>query len=356
LQRCKASIFAGIVLAHVTGGPECDASEDDEPIGLAYTAHAGCPSEREMLRRIRAYTTRWRYAAPGEDARRFVLRIDRHGKTFAGHLDLLSRSTGDGSIIRREIEGDDCNDVATGLAVAVAMAIDPGARATEEPQPPIDDPATSESATPQGGAVLPDAPTRPEMPSPKRPPPTPRPRTDAAEPFAVSIGARLELTSAVSGALPLVAGFVEMTWPAPTRLPWLAPTVRVGARQSFARTSTLGSADISILWSAGFVELCPGRMSLGTTVLVNACITANAGVVSAEARGAPGAETAYRAWLDYGATVGVRWRIHAKIFVEIVGGVAVPITRDRFRVEPDGAAVVAPRAGGIGGIGSGWRF
>ncbi|MBX3225155.1 MAG: hypothetical protein KF795_31850 [Labilithrix sp.] len=330
--------------------PEAFALEDDvDRIVFDYSAAAECPSDDELLRQIASYTTKWTLAQPEEAARRFVVRIARRGDRYEGRLDLLGAG---GDSARRELKADDCADVVLGLAIAIAIAIDPhAALGRETPAANVPDARTT-ADPPEPDVPAPAPPTTPAE-RPKRPAPKPA-RVDRLAP---SIGARTEANSAVSGLLAVVNVYVEAEWSAPiARLPSLRPVLRVGFRKSFTRTSRVGETEADIDWSAGQIEACPTRFLVTAHLSMEVCLGSNAGVLSAEARTIPGAGVTQRFWFDYGAVVAARWQIHPNVFVEAVGAGWLPFTRDRLRVEPDGVVTEAPAIGFSGGIGTGWRF
>ena len=323
------------------------AEEGREAIHFEYAAAPNCPPADRFLGQISAYTTRWALARPGDDARRFVVRIDERDGAYVGRFDVRQAS---GETAGRDIRGERCEDAALGLAVAVALAIDPQASLVAVPSP-VSEPAPN--AEPPAPVTLPaptdarestaDAPTEHERASPPS--------------AAVSVGGRGELNGAVSGTLPVVDVFVELEWNgALARLPSLRPAIRGGFRSAFTRTHQVGQTRAQIDWSAGYVEACPARFAVTRHVAIEGCAGANLGVLSAQAPDIRGAGITRRTWLDYGGLFGVRWHPHPHLFVEAVLAVWAPITRDRLRIEPDGVVTRAPAAGISAGIGGGWRF
>jgi hypothetical protein len=357
LARRRASRSSGasalLLLGLLVVPSEAGAAEEAvEPIAFEYAAAGDCPSAEDVLRQIAAYTPKWTLARPGDEARRFVLRIGHRNGSYVGRFELHEAG---GRSAERNVTDDSCEDVALGLAIAVALAIDPGARmggeppSVDRPEPsPLPPPASQAPPDAEAPAVVVAPPAIPEKPAPP-----PRPPSSAA----VSVGARGEATSAVSGLLAVMGPYLELEWnPAPERLPWFRPVFRAGFRQSFTRTTRVGPTEAEIAWSAGQVEVCPSRFLLASRFSVEGCLASNVGVLSAQARGIPGAGITRRAWFDYGVLVAARWQFHPSLFAETVGAVWVPQTRDRLRVEPDGVVTEAPAAGLSAGLGIGWRF
>src|SRR5690348_6607102 len=98
------------------------AHERNEPIHFDYAASPECPPADQVLRQVAAYTTHWALARADEEGRRFVLRIVRRGAAYVAHFDVREAA---GETAGRDIEGESCEDAALGLAVAVALVIDP---------------------------------------------------------------------------------------------------------------------------------------------------------------------------------------------------------------------------------------
>jgi hypothetical protein len=326
-----------------------------EPIGFDYSAPADCPSAEEVLRQIGGYTAKWTLAHGRDDVRHFRLRAEHRGDAFVGRFDLRELN---GTTVGREVTGDSCEDVALALAITVALAIDP--RATvgvgEEPPSPVRvevtdaPPAANDSSSPPRGEskvnVVPDRPVKPAS------------RADVASPrVKLAVGGRVEGTTAVSGLLAVIDAFVEIEAERTIeRLSWFRPVLRVGLRQSFRRTASVGEARVDIDWTAGQIEACPSRLVFASRLSAEACLGANVGELSATARDIPGAERTRRLWLDYGGLLALRWQAHPNFFAELAGASWVPQTRDRLRVAPDGLVSRAPAVGFSAGVGIGWRF
>ncbi|MDF2692025.1 MAG: hypothetical protein K0S65_408 [Labilithrix sp.] len=308
---------------------EASAAETEtetEPIVFEYTAPPDCPSAEDMLGQIAAFTTKWTLARPDAVARGFVLRIVPTEAGYAGRFDLRELS---GNVTGRDVVGDRCEDVTLGLAIAMAIAIDPRAMGAA---PPPAEPASPKKA-----------------PTPKE---SPRPPN-----VAVSIGGRGEANSAVSALIAVLDLYLELEWtPAAKRIPWFKPTFRGGFRQSFKRTNRVGQSEADISWSAGQIELCPSRFALGSRFSIEGCLGSNIGVLSAQARGIFGARPTRLSWFDYGGLIAARWQFHSHLYAETAFGAWFPLTRDRLRVEPDGVVTEAPFLGFSAGLGIGWRF
>lgn len=329
---------AGAVVAFVA---DSAAAEREEPILFEYVSPPECPGTEHVLEQVRSYTTRWTLAPAGTEARRFVLRITRDGTSYVGQLDLTSAS---GPGVGRDIRGESCEDVAAGLAVVVALAIDPTSSGAPSPPP---EPVVGEPAVSEERKTVRTPPTA-------RHPPESTPSVSRA---AISAGARVDAVGAVSGVLVTMAALAEIAWSRPIdRLPSVNPVLRAGYKQSLPRTAHVGESSADMVWRAGFVEACPSRFALPAHLFVEGCVGLNIGQLSAEAQNVRDGQPRGRFWLDYGALIGVRWQLHPHAFVELSGGVWFPMTRESFRIEPDGVVSMAPALGGSFGAGGGWRF
>lgn len=336
--------------------PSSATSDGEEAIVVDYAAAPSCPSGDQFLAQLRSFTPRWVLAPAGAEARRFVLRITRVDGRFVGTFDLRAASDGE---VRREVRGQTCADVASGIAVAVALAIDARASTTDAPAATAPEPAPAPPepapGPPEPAPGPPDAaPAQPRTPNarPTRPPMEPAHRT------FISVGARIDANGAVSVVLPTAAAFVDVAWHVPARSSLqfaLRPTVRAGVRQSLTRTTSDGRSHVDITWRTGFLELCPAHLTLPAHVSLEGCLAANVGQLTAEALDVPSAR-ASRLWIDSGAVLGARWQAHRHVFVSLSTGLWYPIIRDRIRVTSDRVASEAPPLGPSAGVGVGYRF
>lgn len=327
--------------------PSSATSGGEEAIVVDYAAAPSCPSGDQFLAQLRSFTPRWVLAPAGTEARRFVLRITRVDGRFVGTFDLRAASDGE---VRREVRGETCANVASGLAVAVALAIDARAATTDAPAPAPPEPAP---AAPEP-APAPPEPVPPRTPNAR---PTPHPTEPARRTF-ISVGARIDANGAVSVTLPTATAFVDVAWRVPTRSSLhfaLRPTVRAGVRQSLTRTTSDGRSLVDITWRTGFLELCPAHLALPAHVSLEGCLAANVGQLTAEALDVPSAR-ASRLWVDSGLELGARWQAHRHVFVSLSTGLWYPIIRDRIRITRDRIASEAPPLGPSAGVGVGYRF
>lgn len=344
-------LVAGIAFgAHLTAGSSDARGEDPpaEPIVFAYTADDGCPAKSDFFASTRRYTSKWTPVASGTEALRvFEVRLARHGK---GHAGTLVIRTPDGGSSTRVIVGPDCASVARGLAVVVALAIDPqahigepGSGAEPEVSPPgvvttePTEPAARPAPAPVGGAnaVVPAAP-RPE-----------RPR------FAFAVEARAELTTAViSEPLPVIGAAFEARAHLGAAVPsWISPSIAVGARQSLTQRISVGSGAADFTWTAATVRLCPVRfVTLAARFEATPCLELDVGALRAEPRGLSDARTSSSSWFDRGASVRASYLLSPSWAVGAQLLLTAPATRNRYALSTGELISQAPGAGITAGL------
>lgn len=323
---------------------------ENERIQVRYEAHGSCPPESAFIGSVRRYTSRWALADESVDARRFHVTIAPRGDEFVGTLAIAPRvSSGTGEVATREISGPDCDVVARGMAVAMAVAIDPQ--------------ALFASDAPKGEEG------EPEHPSPP-PPPRPRERSVAHEAPAPSaphwaVEASVEATSAVvTGWMPVFGLSIEVD-PLATRvkqpswaLPrWLRPTFALGIRQSLPKDVTEDSIATTFLWTAGTLRVCPVRFAaVGDRLEVLPCFEGDVGSLHAGASGSQDAKSTTKAWLDVGGSARIRWQIAGPWFVGSSAMLVAPVSRNRFELATGALISRAPGIGVSLGLTGGARF
>jgi hypothetical protein len=111
----------------------------EDRIGVEYVAADGCPAQQQFEAEIVARTERVRIATTGH-SRVFQARISRDQTGYVGRLSAASeQAIADEP---RRIVGDSCAEVASALALMIAVAVDPNARTApvaelSMPAPPV---------------------------------------------------------------------------------------------------------------------------------------------------------------------------------------------------------------------------
>jgi len=339
--------MAACVLATLCTPATLRAAEAErEAVHLDYVAEEGCPSRARILADVERHADNWQLAEAGARARRFVLRIGRRDAQYVGRLDVHSPS---GEVSAgSEIRGPDCEDVALGLSLAAALALDPRSSAPRQASP---EPTHAE---PEPAAQ------RTAIAARRR---SPRPPTVAASSEVaprgslvpdVGLGARIEGSRGVAGTLAGGSLFGELAWATPVR--WLAPKLRLGARRTFEAAFPVNGGQVDVTLSAAFAEVCPVALALGSAVEAGACVQGSVGSLSAAASNIPAARDETRIWLDYGGLGAFRWWLARHVSVEACLGFSVPITRHRIRVESSAVVTRADAVVVLGSAGVAYRF
>ena len=230
-------------------GQEREPQAELERIRIHYEAAPSCPSYEEFIEKVREYTSRWTLAAEGDKARHFRLKLEPRDGRVAGTLQ-VSQPDSDAvdASASRTIMGPDCEAVARGMVIAVAVAIDPSAFFPEQRSEP----------GPVAEPLPPPPPPAKARETPRSPPPPSKPPERGA---AFAVDARAELTSAVvSGGLPVVAAALEMEpfvlsgHDHSVRPRWLRPSLALGLRQSLPRSIERSTVTTEFLWTAAVLR------------------------------------------------------------------------------------------------------
>ena len=324
------------------------AAEPAEPVRLSHHRGGGaCPDADAFFRSIAARTPRVRAARPGERARTVTVSLSASPGGEA--VGTLSITTEDGAAVSspREVRAASCADVAEALALIAALAVDPAAdlgpapRSSAAPASPTVAPPVSSSV----GAPLPPAPS--SAPASAPPPPTPSVASSAAvaraaplpsgSPVEVGLGLGPEVSSLFGATLALgFAAHVERdvvgAW---------SPRLSLGGARTLGGDVSGGGRSASLAMTSAVLLACPTRARAGAWSALP-CARVAIGRVGAEAKGLSAPERKARDWLDFGAGVRAAWRPGGWLSIEPWLELRVPVTRDRFYVEPDATVYRAP--------------
>jgi hypothetical protein len=279
---------------------------------------------------------------------------------------------------RRRLVAASCEEATEALSLVAALAFDPGARQLEEPRPrptkgrgsPSAFATPAEPATPRAGAEGPKngaeaapAPTDPsttdlskvERPRPKEEAEAP-PSRPAARPSATSWrwaaaangGVRAVGTSSATFSY---GGFLELE----NEQPGLSPSFRLGAMRAESSAAGHGASG-DLVWTLGHASVCPARLDLLSAVSARPCAGIDAGLLSAQAVGLPTSRERTRPWIAPNVAGRLRAGLGRFVFLEIQGGVAVPLVRDELVVDPAVSVYRAPAVAPFGEIAAGARF
>jgi len=330
------ALAAGVVL----GPRSARAGDATEPIRIEYHAEAGCPNADEFNAQVFRRTSSARLATSGDTARTFIVGIERRGNGLTGSLVIRQQ---DGTTESREVAGPECSEVATVLALATALAIDPQASLAAEPvdmpplptepPPPLKKPET-EPGTLGGGSPPPPA------------------EDGAPAPWILALGPTLEAAVA-----PRVAfgGTLELAW----RAPDAGAVSSAGLELTFLGTAPYqtGSTSSTFNYTYARPSLCSVALRWQQASGVAPCLGVELGAVTGSGTDVPYESTRTRIWasVDVGLrlfqTLGSRW------FFELEGGVVLPITQYRFVfVDPSTPVYSVPSAASFASLRVGARL
>ena len=331
--------FWALLLCAVFAAPRAWA--ETEAIRIDYQADETCPSAAVFTAEVFQRTASARLAADGEQARTFSILIVRSAAGVTGSL--VIKET-DGATVARKVSGTDCSDVASVLALATALAIDPRAE-LDVGEPPA--------------AATGEPPERSPPPAPLVPPPA-----DAYEPSAPPTPPRGPWTW--NGAL------------GPTLAFGTAPRAAIGGsflieRGNRVPGSILSSVGLELLYLEAPAEdiagatasfryflarprLCAFPLGSADGLYLVPCLGVALGAVTGEGSNLPNDETRSRFWgsVDVLARLGVA--LGSAFFLEIEGGLGLPLTRYEYVFRnPDTQVYDVPAGTGLFGARLGVR-
>lgn len=308
-------------------GSEVQAADPNEveTIRIEYEAPAGCPSGREFERRVFARTRSARLAAQGEAARVFQVRLRRSAGRITGTLVIRESN---GSSMERTVTGEHCSELATVLALASALAIDPGAELAPDQQLEDDEHETLE----------PD-PSSPNLAPPRSAhsqpaPDTPQPGARAADSFpeaAVRPGAPWQWQLALGprgawGVSPSLApGATALLTAARGQSAW---GIEVAA--TFGLPEQVSEARAQLRYWVLRPQWCPWLAQWSSGVTLGPCLVVEAGGVEGQGGEVANPKRQWRFWMNLELVARLRWPIAERWFGELDAGVGSPITRYHF--------------------------
>jgi len=301
---------AVVLILLAAAAPVAIADEMQEPVHLDYRAAAGCPDEAFFEARVQERTARARFVGASGRGRTFDVRLEGAGPSV-GHLTVSRGGVVEGS---RELDGSSCEEVADGLALAVALAVDPAARMTPAAPsassaapvaaPTAPSATSSASAAPPTPAPAATPPTIAFEPAPsaataaEAPAPTRAPRARGARGVrALSVGADLALATGVTPQTLLgVSPFFG--WRATGRAR-IEPSVRLSFVRAASGTLQVTGGAAAFTWTVGRLDGCAGTApSLSVRLL--ACARVEGGVLEATGSQVPAPQQRTRAWFAAG--------------------------------------------------------
>lgn len=343
-----ALVFGSVTLS-------APARADTEPIRIDYRAAAGCPLPRQFHSEVFQRTASARIAKEGEPARTFIIVIERVPVGVTGSL--VIRET-DGATVARKVTGAGCSEVATVLALATALAIDP--TASLEPIEPVPSTESGPGLEPESSSSAARAGT----------PPSKVEAGDAQEGEDVD---------------PDNAGLATTVFPwhwhvamGPSLALGIAPQPALGAAIALERGTFAGAAPISafgveLAYLRGLPERVSGasssfdfflvrpRMCVLAFVLGSArlspCAVFELGAVSGHGSDLPRAESHTRFWASAQGAARLTLPVSAHWFFDADAALVFPLTRYQFVFrQPDTLVYPVPVVAGAFGVKLGRSF
>lgn len=326
-----------------------EANADSEPIRIEYRADPGCPTRPDFEERVFDRTASARLATEGEAARTFSVDLKRHQRRVTGRLVITEPN---GATMTRRVSGSDCGDVATVLALATALAIDPRAElAPHETLEEQESPDTSYESEPRP-RLKPGDSTPGELPDDSVPTPAESSGPGAVmRPYA-ALGARARFFVAplpawgASAAIGAHGGGDERESDLFFELAYLAtPPERVqGAAATFR----------FVLARPG---VCPFGARFGGFLRIAPCVAAELGAISARGADIPVASASTRFFGAAELFVRAGVPLSSVFFVSLDAGISAPFTRYEFVFQnPDTEIHVIPPFTASGGLRIGARL
>jgi hypothetical protein len=334
---------------------------------VVYQAPEGCPSQTDFEARLRSRMPARESTATWP--RRIEARLSKNGTRVAASVVLTDAS---GAVTRRRIVAASCNEAVDGLALIVALTVDPLEAHTGPASPPQTSeteataPSSGPDAPPGNHAASPSDETKPSTPHPEQTSPVVHdeaPAPAAAEPETSEAAAAPSSTQlrfnasasflVVSGTAPAVSpggelGLVASMWKAP------AIGLRAGARLVAPASDTGAEGSASFSWWSAFLGGCVGSDTSASFVL-SGCAVYELGQLGASGSRTRNAASSMETWQALGPELRLEWAF--AVPVALGAGVAgmFPLRSERFFLGKD-VLYQVPTIGIRAEIGAAIRF
>jgi hypothetical protein len=294
LARVLASVGA-LVTVSGQGAPAHAMQAPGLPLRLTVTAAFDCPDGATLLSQVKAYAPRVRAALPGESATAIQIEVHPSGPLLEG---IVTVEDPRGASGRRELQGTNCDALASAAAFVIAVIMDPQAvRANEE------------------------APASPAL--------TPAPPSKPLPPIGhISAGTALEIAHGF-GPDPAVIARLLLDF-AFSR--WLAGvSLRIEGGRGLEHSEHVGAGTATIGVTDARIEPCYGVWS-PRTLTVRGCGVVEMLFLSADSEAGDPAtsQSPTLASVELGLAVRPTWTIGEYFSVGLLAGAAVPLARYRF--------------------------
>lgn len=294
-----------------------------EPIRVEYRADAGvgCPSADEFVKQVFARTARARPAAESEPGRTFNVELRRKGSKVTGTLVVEETA---GTSVARQVSAAECGHVASVLALATALAIDP--RAELMPRESAERvgsavPLDVTSPAPAGAAASSQAASRDTAsPEPEEAPESGGKHWSAR----ASIGAVAALGPAPQPSLGPLALLALRHDRAALEEVGLGFVFRTGASE------LVGRAKADFHFYAARPTVCLRGAELTASLQIAPCALVELGAVTGVGSEIAMASRATRFWAAAAGLVRLEYSLSAEFFASLEAGAGLPLTRYRF--------------------------
>lgn len=323
------AVFVGALGMWLGGTPRAVAAPEQEPIRLEYVADVGCPSGDDFQRMVFKRTRSARPALDEEAARLFTVTLQREQQTVQGSLTVRE---GEQSLVRR-VNGRDCAQLASVLALATALAIDPSAEllpsGTEgEGSPERVDTSAASSVAPPAKPPLPAAPLPSDSPIPYDPPDA-LPSDSGRRVLRIAAGPRVEWAAtpypAVGPTIALELGAEAATW-----------TVGIAASLLLTPSKEVATAQADFRILTASLHVCSLAFRWQNWVQAGPCLQADFGDIYATASDIPFRESTHRFWSTLGVNLELLTQLSNDWHLALDIGPKLILTQYRFEFnEPD---------------------
>jgi hypothetical protein len=313
----RVPVWAAMPLVWAPLFVSASASAEEEAVRVAYVAPASCPDEQVFVARVRARTEHGRFADPGELARTFEVHLaePEHNEGLSGQIEFIDV---DGSSARRSVTGATCDEVASSLALIMALSIDDrvAQTASREREPsPSPPPAAVSAPTKETAPVLAASGTT---------------RKGPLEPKSLHWRWQFGLNTGV------------LNWVSPSVAPMFGGFAELGAREhggalrlsAFdARQTTLVSGvDTHFATDWLRLDLCPLALSVAPRVALSPCAGFDGGILSARASGSALVPKPSRTlfWAAGVVLARLTWEVKGRFLLGLDGELAAPFVHQKF--------------------------
>jgi hypothetical protein len=321
---------------------------DEEAVRVVYAAPAVCPDEQVFIARVRDRTQHGRFAAPGELARTFDVALTESapGAGFTGQIEFTDT---DGQRAHRKVADASCDEVASSLALIMALSIDDRVALAE---------SAADGPSPSPPSVAHGAPPKENTPSAAaRPMATASATPHALRRLSWQLGANAgALSWLTSDITPMFGAFVAL---GSREHAWSARFSGFDARRISAASGGR-QAHFATDWLRA--EFCPLALPAQARLSMAPCAAFDVGALNAAARG--GAVRALSTkpvpWAAGVALLRLDWEIAGHLMLSLDGELGVPLIRHDFSFEnADGSTSSAFHVPALGAgvkAGVGLRF